>query len=131
MPKITYSESLRQIDDLEDRVQQARDVGDREAELAAYRELAAHPCVHHHLDLGHIHDEVFQLLRNLKRYDEAMEAKRAAIASGYRSNPDPEADIAEVLVAAGRRDEADRLYAELRERDPEDVWLYNSAAFAY
>lgn len=131
MGKITYQESLRQIEDLEDRARQAREARDREAELAAYRELAAHPCVAHQLDLAHIYDEIHHLLRALRRHDEAIEAKRAAIAAGYRSNPDPEADIAEVLVAAGRREEADRLYAELRQRDPEDVWLYNSAAFAY
>lgn len=131
MPEITYTESDRQIKELEDRARQARDDGNREAELAAYRELVAHPCANHQLDLAFIHDEIHQLLRSLRRYDEAIEAKRAAIAAGYRSNPDPEADIAEILVAAGRRDEADALYAELRQRDPEDVWLYNSAAFAY
>lgn len=131
MPKITYPEALRHIDDLEDRIREARDAGDRETELAAYRELAAHPCTRHELDLAQIHDEIHQLLRKLRRYDEAIEAKRAAIDAGYRSYPDPEADIAETLVAAGRRDEADALYAALRQRDPEDVWLYNSAAFAY
>ncbi|MFP3883602.1 MAG: SEC-C metal-binding domain-containing protein [Actinomycetota bacterium] len=131
MPKITYPEALRQIDDLEDRIRKARDARDPESELAAYRDLAVHPCTRHELDLAHVHDEIHQLLRKLGRYDEAIEAKRAAIDAGYRSNPDPEADIAETLMAAGRRDEADALYAELRQRDPEDVWLYNSAAFAY
>ena len=36
-----------------------------------------------------------------------------------------------MLVEAGRREEADALYAELRRRDPDDVWLYNSAGFIY
>lgn len=45
--------------------------------------------------------------------------------------PDPEADIAECLLDAGRLEEADALFATLRERDPADVWLYNSAAYSY
>jgi hypothetical protein len=45
--------------------------------------------------------------------------------------PDPEADIAECLLDAGQIEEADALFATLRERDPEDVWLYNSAAYSY
>jgi hypothetical protein len=65
------------------------------------------------------------------RWDEAIAAKREAIAAGYRSEPDPEADIAECLVLAGRRAEADALFAALRERDPDDVWLYNAAAFVF
>jgi hypothetical protein len=65
------------------------------------------------------------------RYDEAIAAKREASAAGYRSVPDPEADIAECLLAAGRREEADALFAALRERGPDDVWLYNAAAYSY
>jgi tetratricopeptide (TPR) repeat protein len=45
--------------------------------------------------------------------------------------PDPEADIAECHLLAGRREEADRLFAELAERDVDDVWLYNAAGFSY
>ncbi|MGH9120914.1 MAG: hypothetical protein ACRDYC_03065, partial [Acidimicrobiales bacterium] len=32
---------------------------------------------------------------------------------------------------AGRQEEADALFADLRVRTPDDVWLYNSAGFSY
>lgn len=62
--------------------------------------------------------ELHRALRRLGRYDEAIDANRHAIEAGYRSSPDPEADIAECLLEAGRRTEADALFAELRKRDP-------------
>ena len=51
--------------------------------------------------------------------------------AGYRSEPHPDADISECYLLAGRRAEADALFADLRARTPEDVWLYNSAGFSY
>lgn len=71
-------------------------------------------------------DNIYEVLRRVGSYDDAITAKREAIAAGYRSVPHPEADIAECLLAAGRSDEALALFAELRERDPDDVWLFNS-----
>jgi len=99
--------------------------------LAALHELLAHPCAQHQVSPADVLHEIHQLLRRLRRFDEAIQAKRDAIAAGYRSNPDPEADIAETLVEAGRREEADALYAELLGRNPDDVWLYNSAGYIY
>lgn len=76
-------------------------------------------------------DEIHRAYREAGHFDDAIGAKREAIAAGYRSVPDPEADIAECLLDAGRIEEADALFAMLRERDPEDVWLYNAAAYSY
>lgn len=53
------------------------------------------------------------------------------MAVGYRCQPLPECDIAELHLLAGRREECDRLYAEVRERTPLDVWLYNHAGTTY
>jgi len=50
---------------------------------------------------------------------------------GYRSQPDPEADVAECLVLLGWRDAADGPFAELRRRAHDDEYLYNSAGWAY
>ncbi|MEQ8717368.1 MAG: SEC-C metal-binding domain-containing protein [Acidimicrobiales bacterium] len=130
-PRITFEQSGQQARELSDRVDAARNAGDSEAELDAHWALLEHPCAHHQIVEHEVLDEVHQVLRRLGRFDEAIQAKREAIDAGYRSSPDPEADIAECLVEAGRRDEADALFAELRRRDPDDVWLYNSAGWAY
>ncbi|HVA75506.1 MAG TPA: SEC-C domain-containing protein [Acidimicrobiales bacterium] len=58
-------------------------------------------------------------------------AKEQAVQAGYRSEPHPDADIAECHLLAGRRSEAGRLFADLRARTPDDVWLYNAAGFSY
>lgn len=130
MPEITYAESLRQINDLERKAEDAGRTGEWEKAVDRWRAVLAHPCAHQVVDYE-VLDEIYQVLRRASRWDEAIAAKREAIAAGYRSRPDPEADIAECLLAAGRRVEADELYAVLRERDPDEVWLYNSAAYSY
>jgi hypothetical protein len=54
-----------------------------------------------------IFDEIHQTWRRAEGDDDAIAAKREAIAAGFRSVPDPETGIAECLLAAGRREEAD------------------------
>jgi tetratricopeptide (TPR) repeat protein len=131
MAEITVDESWREIRDLVDRAEEATAAGRPDAAVERWRAVLAHPCAHHQVVAHEILDEIHQVWRRAGRYDEAIAVKREAIAAGYRSVPDPEADIAECLLAAGRREEADALFATLRERDPEDVWLYNAAAYSY
>jgi tetratricopeptide (TPR) repeat protein len=128
---ITFEESWRQISELTAAAEEADRDGPVDVAIVRWQAVAGHPCAYHAVALDEVFDQIHQMLRQVGRYDEAIEAKRQAIASGYRSMPDAEADIAECLLAAGRRVEADRLYAELRARDPEDVWLNNSAAYGY
>lgn len=131
MAEITLDESLRQIRTLTQRAEQAADEGRWVDAVEGWRAVLAHPCAHHQ-DVDHeVLDEIHQTWRRAGRFDDAIGAKREAIVAGYRSVPDPEADIAECLLAAGRRDEADALFAQLRDRDPDDVWLYNSATYSY
>ncbi|MGA7272557.1 MAG: SEC-C metal-binding domain-containing protein, partial [Acidimicrobiia bacterium] len=104
---------------------------DHEAEVAALRQLVAHPCAAHEVDLASTWDDLHQALRRLDRYDEAIEAKQEAIAAGYRSEPDPRADIAECHVLAGRVTQGEESFVALRDENPDDVWLYNSAALTY
>ena len=130
-PPITLNQSYAEIAELWREVDDARQAGDPERGLKACWAVLEHPCAHHQVVEHEVLDDIHQLLRRLGRYEEAIQAKREAIDAGCRSNPDPEADIAECLVEAGRRAEADALYAELRRRDPDDVWLYNSAGWAY
>jgi len=114
-----------------DRAEQAAAAGDWADAVERWRVVLAHPCAHHQVAAYEVLDEIHQVWCQAGCYDDAIAAKREAIAAGYRSVPDPEADIAECLLAAGRREEADALFATLRERDPEDVWLYNAAAYSY
>ena len=130
-PTMTSDDANGSLDDLVERAEAAGGAEDWDAAVDGWRAVLAHPDAIDELLDYEILDEIHRLLRRAGRHDEAIAAKREAIAAGYRSSPDPEADIAEVLVEAGRREEADALYAELRRRDPDDVWLYNSAGFIY
>ena len=131
MAEIALEESWRQIRALTDRAEQAAAAGDWADAAERWRVVLTHPCAHHQVAAYEILDEIHQAWRQAGCYDDAIAAKREAIAAGYRSVPDPEADIAECLLDAGRIEEADALFATLRERDPEDVWLYNAAAYSY
>lgn len=131
MAEITFTESFRQIQALTDRAERAMAERRPDEAVERWRAVLSHPCAHHQVAAYEILDEIHRAYREAGRYDDAIAAKREAIAAGYRSAPDPEADIAECLLDAGRIEEADVLFATLRERDPEDVWLYNSAAYSY
>ncbi len=131
MTMIGLERSDGEIDALQRRADAARRSGDAAGALDALQSLLDHPCAHHQILEYEVRDEMHSVLRESGRFDEAIEAKRAAIDAGYRSSPDPEADIAGCLLASGRRAEADELYATLRDRDPDDPWLYDSAADAY
>lgn len=131
MAEITVDASWREIRALVGRAEQAVDERRWVDAVEHWRSVLAHPCAHHQVTSYEILDEIHQTWRRAGRYEDAIAAKREAIAAGYRSVPDPEADIAECLLAAGRREEADALFTELRGRDPDDVWLYTSAAYRY
>jgi tetratricopeptide (TPR) repeat protein len=93
--------------------------------------VLAHQCAHHLVDVHGVRWEIFRAHREAGQHDRAIAAMREAIAEGYRSTPDPETEIAEVLVESGRLDEGAALFENIRDRDPDDVWLYNAAALTY
>jgi tetratricopeptide (TPR) repeat protein len=65
------------------------------------------------------------------RHDEAIAAQERAIELGWGGAPDPRSDIAEFHLRAGRHDEAAAIWAELKSKDPDEVWLYNAAGLSY
>jgi len=65
------------------------------------------------------------------RHDDAIASQEKAIELGWGGRPDPRSDIAEFHLRAGRADEAATIWAELKDRDPYDVWLYNAAGLSY
>jgi tetratricopeptide (TPR) repeat protein len=131
MPEISPTESDRQIRAITDRVRRSEKASDWDAATDALHELLGHPCAHHQVLAYEVWDGIHELRKRAGDHDGAITAKREAVAAGYRSVPDPDADIAECQLLAGRRAEADALFADLRARTPDDVWLYNSAGFAY
>jgi tetratricopeptide (TPR) repeat protein len=131
MAEITVEESWRQVRTLVDQAEQVMADGRPDEAVDRWRAVLAHPCAHHQLAAYEILDEIHRAYREAGHYEDAIAAKREAIEAGFRSVPDPEADIAGCLLDAGQIEEADELFATLRERDPEDVWLYNSAAHSY
>ena len=99
--------------------------------LVALTRLADHPCAWHAILATEVWAEISDLHRQRQDWDQAIAAWEQTIRLGYRSAPHPRAQIAELLVHAGRRDEGDALYAQLHDRYPHDVWLPNSAALTY
>lgn len=126
---ISEDQSFRECSELADMV--ASLSGDNEAQVEALRACVAHPCSYHQLDLLELYYDLGALLRDLGRYDESIEAFEAYISAGARCWPHPRAYVAEVLLEAGRLDEAKSIFAELRRQCPDDIWLYNSAGFGY
>lgn len=126
------SDGTPRVDDLIARIEEL-DWVDHDGRIAACTELLAHPAatVGGPVDVAGVWDEIHHHHRARGRFDEAIAAKREAIAAGYVSTPAPEADIAEIYVEQGRLDEAAALFATLRDRAGDDVWLYNSAAWVY
>lgn len=131
MPAITRERSMAECDALVEAAVSARRAGDGAAEIDALQACIEHPCAAHELDVLGCWEDLARLHHRHGRLDEAIEAWEQAIAGGYRSAPHPRANIAELLVECGRRDEADALYGRLRARCSDDVWLYNSAGYAY
>jgi tetratricopeptide (TPR) repeat protein len=129
MAVIDADQRTRECDALMDRAVAARH--DDEARVDALRACVAHPCAYHELDLPELYRTLGETLSCLERYEESIEAWEAAIAAGERTLPHPRTNVAEVLLRAERRDEADAIFADLHQLCPEDIWLYNSAGLSY
>ncbi|MDQ6614143.1 MAG: SEC-C metal-binding domain-containing protein [Actinomycetota bacterium] len=131
MPEITFEESCRQVQAITDSVRENKKNKDWAAALAGVQELLGHPCAHHQVVAYEAWDDIHEIHKQAGDYDAAIAAKQEAVRVGYQSVPDPDADIAECHLRAGRRAEADALFADVKARTPDDVWLYNAAGFSY
>lgn len=129
MGVISIKQSLAETASLQRRLAETR--GDAVPQAEALRAALAPPCARHAFHLDELWADLAQELHNLGHWDAAIEAMEQAIVHGVRAEPDPRADIAGWHLQAGRREEADALYAGLRKEFPDDVWLANNAAMAY
>lgn len=85
----------------------ARRADDDVAKIDALQACIEHPCAAHELDVFGCWEDLVRLHHRHGRLDAAIDTWEQAIAAGYWSAPHPRANIAELLVESGRRDEAD------------------------
>lgn len=130
-PTITSTESTKEAHDLGEAIDEAARRQDWPGVVEACQQALAHPCAPHAFYLADIWTGLAEAYVLQERYDEAISALYSAIAAGHRAWPHPEADIARLHLLAGRRGEADELFASLKHRMPEDLWLYLAAGLAY
>jgi hypothetical protein len=89
MAETTVDGSWREIRALIDRAEQAVEERRWEEAVDRWRAVLGHPCAHHQIAMYEILDEIHGTWRRAGRYEDAIAAKRKAIAAGYRSVPDP------------------------------------------
>lgn len=65
------------------------------------------------------------------RHDDAITAMQRAIQHGWNGRPDGHSDIAEFHLRAGRAERAAEIWAQLKAKEPDDIWLYNAAGLSY
>ena len=121
-------QTRREVADLLGAIERAEDPAAKAEALSA---VAAHPCAHHEVVLTAVFADLAVTWRQLGRYDEAIQAYESAIGAGLSEVPHPRTAIAETLLQAGRREEADALFDRLGGLCPNDVWLRNAAGFSY
>ena len=81
--------------------------------------------------LSELLGELAETYERLGRPDDALATMQAAIDAGYAGAPDPRCRLAEILLRAGRAEDAHPIFAEVKADTPADVWLYNNAGLEY
>jgi tetratricopeptide (TPR) repeat protein len=80
-------------------------------------------------------DELAYAYEKLGRFEEAIEAMREAVAAGWEGelddHPSAQALIADLLLRAGRDQEADQAWAQAEREDPRNPWVHSAASDAY
>lgn len=104
--------------------------GDFDQARAILDELADEPDTGD-LWLPECYGDLAQSFDRAGRHDDAIAAQERAIELGWGGQPDPRSDIAEFHLRAERAEEAAAIWAELKAKDPDDVWLYNAAGLSY
>jgi tetratricopeptide (TPR) repeat protein len=84
-----------------------------------------------YFDLAELYDYLAEEYEHLGRADDALAAMREAIAHGWDGQPEGRSRLAEIMMRAGRIEEATALWAQVRADTPDDVWLYNVAGTEY
>lgn len=128
--------SLRCVADLEaieHELAAARERDDNHARVRLIPEAIALPEARPHR--AEYLDELAYAYEQLGRFDEAIDAMRQAVAAGFDGtlddHPSAQALIADLLLRAGRTEEAKDAWLEAEREDPRNPWLYQAAGSAY
>ena len=74
-------------------------------------------------------------MRRLGRFEAAIDAMRRAVAAGWDGelddHPSAQALIADLLLRAGRDQEADEAWLQAEREDPRNPWVHSAASDAY
>jgi tetratricopeptide (TPR) repeat protein len=97
----------------------------------AVQTCSADPEVAEVLDLADLYFELATEYETLGRCEDALAAADAAVDAGLAMQPDPRCLRAEILMRAGRVDEAEPIWGAVLADTPDDVWLYNNAGLEY
>ncbi|MCA1698391.1 MAG: hypothetical protein LC790_05585, partial [Actinobacteria bacterium] len=80
-------------------------------------------------------DELAYAYQQLGRFDDAVDAMRQAVAAGWNGelddHPSAQALIADLLLRAGRAEEADAAWQSAQRENPRNPWLHQTAGSAY
>ncbi len=80
-------------------------------------------------------DELAYCYEKLGRFEDAIDAMRAAVAAGWDGelddHPSAQALIADLLLRAGREQEANEAWLQAEREDPHNPWVHAAASDAY
>lgn len=93
--------------------------------------MPAHPEAEHAYDVSQLLGDLARCHTALGHFEAAIKAVKRMLTRGWERRPDGRHLIAGILIKAGRSDEADRLYAAIRDDAPDDASLHDAAAWAY
>jgi len=112
---------------------QARERDDNRARIRLIPRALALPAAQPHL--AEYLDELAYAYQQLGRFDDAIDAMRRALAAGFDGDlddhPSAQALIADLLLRAGRTQEADDAWIEAEREDPHDPRVHQAAGCAY
>ncbi len=124
---------MADLEAIERELSAVRKRDDNHARVRLIRQAIALPEAQPHR--GEYLDELAYANQQLGRFDDAVDAMRQAVAAGWDGelddHPSAQALIADLLLRAGRGQEADDAWQLARHEDPNDLWVYQSAGSTY
>ena len=124
---------MRDLETIDRELDEARERGDFGAQVRLIMAALALP--ESQPDRAGYLDSLAYAYERLGRFDEAIEAMRGAVAAGWDGvlddHPGAQALIADLLVRAGRAQEADEAWAQAERDDPRNPWVHAAASDAY